>query len=91
MPAAAALASLGDLADQLADKHRELAFVRAEEVRARVNAWQSSTETSVSGREHDMTANAVDFTAHLFEIQGEIAALTEQRDHLRLVLAHPEE
>jgi hypothetical protein len=85
------LGNLTDLAHQLGTKHRELAFVRVEELRSRVNAWLSSPETSVSGREHDMTCNAVDYTAHVFEVQGEIAELTEYRDHLRLLLAHLDE
>lgn len=78
----------------LAAKHRELAFVRVQELQAQYGSpsngipgmWENSAETSVAGREHDMRHASADFTAAIIEIRGEIAALETEYNTLTLTL-----
>jgi hypothetical protein len=85
--------STADLTTQLAvvvselfNAYHEVGSTQASERQARVQGFLRSTETSVAGRERDAEAQSMHLTVTLYELQGRIKALTEERDLLRLLL-----
>lgn len=72
--------------EQLVNGYLELGSAQAAERQARVRGFLESTETSVAGRERDAEAQSMHLTIALYELQGRIKALTEERDLLRLLL-----
>lgn len=80
------LTRLGEIAEELGTLHRELATLLSAEAESKVLAWATSQETSIQGRDRQATANAVPLTQDIFRIKADIAALQEERDHLRLLV-----
>lgn len=73
---------------QLLDLYAELAQVRADEVTNRADAYQSSGQSSPSGRESDARAAVAQITATAIALEGEIRASELTLRYLDQVLAH---
>lgn len=80
------LARLGEIATELAEAHNELATLLSAEVEGRVQAWASSQETSIQGRDRQAQAVVVPLTQDIFRLKANIKALEEERDHKRLLV-----
>lgn len=77
----------GAIAVELADLHRELGNVLATEREAKITTALAAEGTD-RYRENAAGFNALESTKAVFDIRGNIAALEEERDHLRYLLAH---
>lgn len=64
--------------DELKVLYTDLAFARAEELRAKRDAWESSTE-SVSYRDKLATYSASIHTIQIWNVEAEIKALTDEK------------
>jgi hypothetical protein len=71
---------------ELGDLHRELAECLVAERQAKFQAYQASSETSFAGRERTGELHSLPLTCDILRLKGEIAALTEEKEFLRLVL-----
>jgi hypothetical protein len=74
-----------ELAQEIAGRSEEVGRLQAEEKEERARGWRQSAEETVSGRERDAAAAALTVTSSLLRCQGELAALCEERDFLKLV------
>lgn len=81
------LARLSDVTEQLLYLHRETAELQAAERRTKTEAWFAANETSVTARDRVADISALDTTTEAMKVRAEIVALTEERDHLRLIVA----
>jgi hypothetical protein len=75
----ALLFRLSELTGELAGLHQEVAMICAQERRAKVQGFMGSEASTVTGRERDGDAMAVELTATIFELRGDIAALQEEQ------------
>jgi hypothetical protein len=82
------LDKLEQLSLDLAEHHRELAQLLMAEKEAKIEAFDYSDASTVRQRDHEADRLALPLTRDILKIKGEIAALTELRDYLRLVLQH---
>lgn len=77
---------LRDITRELIALHRSLAMLVAEEKEQRISAYLNAPENSVSGRERLADSTVLDVTTEIIKAKGEIAALSEERDFLRLYI-----
>jgi len=80
------LSELEQVCDDLSQAHRELAEVEAAAAQARVNAWENSQESTVTGRGRDADILALPLTVDAIKLKGEIAALRERKHYLTVAL-----
>lgn len=88
MTRAEALKRHGELARELSELHRELAEVLGAEKTAKVQSFMAAPGGTDRQRDQASTANALGSTKEVFKLRGEIDALVEERDHIRLLLAY---
>lgn len=69
------LRSHDELCNELASTVRELAYLEAQELRVRTNAWNQSDETSVAGREQYARLQTVSISEEVIKLKGEIRGL----------------
>lgn len=81
---------LEEIARELIGLYQQHAMILGDEVRAKVEGFQRSQETSVSGRERDGQWQGLEATVQAFKVQGQIKALQEERDMLRFRVEHAE-
>jgi hypothetical protein len=72
----------------LTSLYRELATVRADEILMRAEVYQSSPNSSPSGRELDAKHAAASHTASAITLEGEIRAQELTLRYLDQLLAH---
>jgi len=77
---------LQEVTKELIGLHRRLALLLQAEVKGKAQAYMESTEPSVSGREREGTVTMSGISADVLILKGEIAAYTEERDFLRMVI-----
>lgn len=70
------------------DLRRELGQVRGAERDAKVRAYQMNQQVTDRQRDHIASANALEQTKSVWQIEADIAALEEERDDIRIQLAH---
>lgn len=75
---------------ELAGLHMELATVRVAERQAKVRGFHQSVRETIAARERDADLNALDITASVFELVGEVEAATQERDLLLYLLGDDE-
>jgi len=80
------LSQLTLVASELANAHIIYASTLQQEKSARVRGFATSGESSVSGRERDAEAQALPLTLGLYEMQGQIRALQEEKELLLLLV-----
>lgn len=85
----ALLDRLHAITTELVEHHRSLALLLAAEKEGRVAAWHNATADSVSGRDRVADFNIVPVTVDILVLKGDIAALIEERDYIRLLLILP--
>lgn len=73
------LERLEDIVNQLKSLYSDLAFHRKNELITKRNAYSSSTDSSISGREKYATFSAADHTIAIWETQAEIDGLIEEK------------
>lgn len=79
---------LNDINTELTGLHRENATLLKAEREAFRNGWRNTTEGTVSGREAMAKDNAADLKIERIPVEGDIASLTEERDHIRFVIKY---
>lgn len=87
---AEALARHNYIARELGTAHRELSTVRAAEREAKINSFQATAGTD-KAREQAASFNGFPNTRVVWEIEGNIRALEEERDDIRWQLTNNEE
>lgn len=81
---------LREVTVELGQLHRELATVRVAEARCRTEAWRRNHADGLlntTDAERSAKAEAIDFTCDIYIIQGNIAALTEDKVFMLAALA----
>lgn len=73
------VARLLEVVTELCGLAQEVAMVRVAERRAKAKAWEECEETSVAGRDRYADKYALDLTCSVWEIQGDIRALEEEK------------
>jgi len=86
MDPAQLLIRLRETTMDLMDLHKELATIQMAEARARAEAWRDSSSSSAAGAESESRYAAMDFTCDKMKVQGDIAALREDKDFLTAAL-----
>jgi hypothetical protein len=71
---------------ELSNLNVELSNVLQEEVRSRHEAWQSSPEQSVSGRDRDATFSSIQYTTEIHRLRGDIMALTGEKELIEFLV-----
>jgi len=66
--------------------YRQQAMLRQQELQGRQRAWESSTETTVKGRELSSDFSVINFSLELLKIEGEIRAVQARLRHLELMI-----
>lgn len=82
------LARLLDITVELGTLYSDLAFNKSEELRAKRDAWNNSTESSQTGREKFATFSAADHTIAVWEIEAQISSLVEEKWYINTVLKY---
>lgn len=78
---------LGEIAVELAELHRDVASTSRGILETRDETWFGLDPTmSVAERDRIAAHNVRELEDDLLHLRGEIAALNEERDHLRLML-----
>lgn len=85
-PLAGWLDRLSTLTRDLSSLHRELATVLVAELQAKDAAWFATESDTVSVRDRFASHNALNLTADIIRLKGEIESLREERSHLRLLI-----
>lgn len=75
-----------DVAAELAGLAEEIAMVHADERQEKVRGFHRSEEHTVSARERDADAQALNATITLFQLRGRAEALREEKEVLRFLL-----
>lgn len=70
------------ICEELIGKHRELALVEAAIISSRIQAYQSSREPAIKGRERDADISVSGYSTDKVKLKGEITALETERDLL---------
>jgi hypothetical protein len=81
------LARHHELALLLMDAHRQLGGLLGTERDAKINGYMGGQGTDKS-RENNGGIASIEITKEVFKVRAEIAALTEERDDVRLILAY---
>lgn len=79
---------LQEVTEELIGLHRRLALLLESEVRGKAKSYMESQEPSVSGKEREGSVLMAGTTADIILLKGEIAAYTEERDYLRILVGH---
>lgn len=80
------LERLGDISQEIANLHDEIAFTKSTELQTKQQAWGESTETSVTGRERVASFHAVNQTISVLDLEARLHARTEEKYYLIRVL-----
>lgn len=86
IPLSPVLTRLQEVTESLIGCHRRLAILLSVERQGKTRAYEESQETSHSARERYAEFMAVDTTAEIFRVKGEISALSEERNFLHYLL-----
>jgi hypothetical protein len=70
---------LVEVVTELCGLAQEHAMIRVAERRAKAKAWQECEESAVSARDRYADQFALDLTCNVWEIQGDIRALEEEK------------
>ncbi len=81
------LARHHEVALQLMGLHRQLGGLLSTEREAKINGYMGTTGTD-KFRENNGGIASIEITKEVFKIRAEIAALSEERDDVRLILAY---
>lgn len=71
---------------QLASLHEENAMVRSQEKEARVKGFVTSEGNTIKEREREADYDSLPLTLEVFRLQGEMAALTAEREFIEYLL-----
>lgn len=84
------LSHLGVIMLEIADLHNQIGFARSSELQAKSAAWSAASlsESSVTAREKTATYSASSITSTLYDLEGRLRSLSEQRDYLILLVEH---
>jgi hypothetical protein len=74
------------LISELANLNIELSEVLQDEHRTKYDAWQSSQEQSVNGRDRDAVIATINLTTELHKLRGEIIALKEEKELIEFLV-----
>lgn len=88
LPVDKLLHRLGQVCSDLAGTYEEHAFTKSSEIQAKAAAWGNSNIESVTAREKTAVYSAASITSTLMDLEGKIKALIEERDYLRMLVAH---
>lgn len=78
---------LGEITTELVNLHRDAAVTSRGILTTRDETWFGlDPSMSVAERDRIASHNVVELEDDLLHIRGEITALTEERDHLRILL-----
>lgn len=80
------LQRLSEVTQALAQLHIEYGQVRAQEKRAKVDGYNRSGETSVTGRQYAADTNAVTITETVFSLEAQIKECQEEQGLLKMIL-----
>ncbi len=72
--------------EELAGLHKELAAVLQAERQAKINTFAQSQAETVTAREREANLMSLDMTCAVYDVKGQIEALVEERDLLRLLI-----
>jgi hypothetical protein len=78
----------GELSDDLAAAHRDLAQTRKMALVIKKQAWMNSNDSTVTGRKQAADIAASEYEAMALEQEGETRALTVQLAHIDRQLTH---
>lgn len=81
------LAKHEELTVEVQSLYQEHAMMKSAELEARRRVWESSRETTISGRERDTEYSTVDFQKELLKLDGEIKATLAEIKHIELRLS----
>lgn len=87
----ALLDRLHAIVQELVDNHHQLGDLLAAEKQGRVESWHAAQpgSDSVSARDRIAEFNIVPLAKDILILKGDIAALIEERDYIRLLLQLP--
>jgi hypothetical protein len=77
---------LSEIYQELSGLHVEIAMVHVAEKRAKVDGYARSQDPAVTARTKDGEVNAIELTATVLQLAGQIEALQCERDLLLLLL-----
>ena len=80
------ISRLSDVTTQLVEYLKDYYRMQGDETRSKADAWMSSTETTVSGRQRDVDLATYHVSATILEIRGEIEALKLEREFILYIL-----
>ena len=60
--------------------------MQGDEVRTKAEAWMSSGETTVTGRQRDVDLSTYHVTASILSVRGDIESLKAEREYLLILL-----
>lgn len=77
---------LSDISTELASLYIEEAATFAHEYESKLRAWFGSQESTIAARDKESAFHALQPSLDLIHLKGQIRALSEERDQLRLEL-----
>ena len=79
---------LADITEELISLHRRLALLIEAESKGKIEAFYTSTEPTVAGRDRYASAAQIDNTSEIIRLKGCIAAYECERDYLHMVIQY---